>query len=105
GDIAKNMMFDGWIVIFCCMIMAVVGWTVAIRKYLYLNRIEKSSNVFQKHWSRVAADLTVLDRMTAGDEPEGEEGSPGELRLMKQSPLYQIYHIGAQEIRLRRQQS
>lgn len=106
GDIAKNMMFDGWVVVFVCAIMAVIGWTVAVRKYLYLNRIQKGSDVFQDRWSEVAADLTALDRAKAESvEDLGGASDPKSQRLMKQSPLYHIYHIGSQEIRHRRQHS
>ena len=50
GDIANNMMFDGWIAIGVCVIMIVVGWTVAIKKFFYLNKIEKGNKEFLQHW-------------------------------------------------------
>ncbi|NJR42840.1 MAG: DUF2341 domain-containing protein [Akkermansiaceae bacterium] len=49
GDIAKNMMFDGWIAIGVCIIMMAIGWTVAVKKFLYLNSIEKGSKLFLKN--------------------------------------------------------
>ncbi len=54
GDIAKNMMFDGWIAVGLCMVMIVIGWTVAIRKFFYLNQIEKGNREFLKLWKSVS---------------------------------------------------
>lgn len=104
GDIAKNMMFDGWVVIFFCCIMVVVSWTVAVRKFLYLNKIKKGTAEFMRQWKQVSSDLTALDhadpqsvKSLGGADEETQE-------LMHESPLYQIYHIGSEEIgnRLRR---
>ncbi len=41
GDIANNMMFDGWVAIGVCVIMMIVGGFVAVKKFLYLNSIQK----------------------------------------------------------------
>ncbi|MEI6280306.1 MAG: DUF2341 domain-containing protein [Verrucomicrobiae bacterium] len=102
GDIAKNMMFDGWMVVFFCAIMAIVGWTVAIQKFLYLNKIQKGSEEFLRQWKHMAGDLTALDHSDAASVSSlGGKASAKVQRLMKQSPLYHIYHIGSEEIRLR----
>lgn len=102
GDIAKNMMFDGWMVIFFCVIMAVVGWTVAIQKLLYLNKIQKGSDEFMRQWALVATDLTALDHSDVESVKSlGGQANSKVQRLMHQSPLYHIYHIGSEEIRHR----
>jgi biopolymer transport protein ExbB len=101
-DIAGNMMFDGWIAIGVCAIMIVVGWTVAIRKFIYLNSIEKGSNLFLKRWKELSTDLTALNTeddssvSSLGGQVEGVDQS-----LIQKSPLYHIYQIGADEIRHR----
>lgn len=102
GDIAGNMMFDGWMAIGVCAIMILVGWTVAIRKFLYLNTVEKANTEFQKHWKNLSTDLTALDH---GDQDSinslgGSLDSDGQ-RLITKSPLYHIYDIGSGEIRHR----
>lgn len=104
GDIAKNMMFDGWVVIFCCVLMALVGWTVALRKFLYLNRIQKGGDEFLRQWKKLASDLTALDH-TDSESVRSLGGTAGQKvqKLMRQSPLYHIYHIGSEEIRHRLQ--
>lgn len=102
GDIAGNMMFDGWMAIGVCALMILVGWTVAIRKFLYLNTVEKANLEFQEHWKNLSTDLTALDqgdsdglgRLGGALDPDG--GS-----LIAKSPLYHIYHIGSEEIRHR----
>ncbi len=99
GDIANNMMFDGWIAIGVCVLMIIVGWTVAVKKFLYLKRIEKGNREFLRLWKALSSDLTALDhadektiRSMGGSMDEEDQ------ELMKDSPLYHIYHIGSEEI-------
>jgi biopolymer transport protein ExbB len=104
GDISKSMMFDGWMVIFFCGLMSIVGWTVAIRKFLYLNKIKKGTEEFLRQWKEVSSDLTALDHSDATSVSSlGGAANAKAQRLMKQSPLYHIYHIGSEEIRTRLQ--
>jgi biopolymer transport protein ExbB len=99
GDIAKNMMFDGWIAVGVCVLMIIVGWTVAIRKFVYLNRIEKGNKEFLKLWKSVSTDLTALDHTnTKNMRSMGGSLDEEDQEMMKDSPLYQIYHIGSEEI-------
>jgi biopolymer transport protein ExbB len=99
GDIAKNMMFDGWLVVFACAIMALVSWFVAIRKFFYLNKSAKGDEVFLKQWKEVATDLTALDH--ADKDNVRSLGGKVDARTQKQlatSPIYHIYHVGSEEI-------
>ncbi len=99
GDIANNMMFDGWIAIGICVIMIVVGWTVAIKKFAYLNKIEKGNKIFLEQWKSLSTDLTALDHGDASSvKSMGGVVDEEDQDLMKDSPLYHIYHIGADEI-------
>lgn len=102
GDIANNMMFDGWIAIGVCAIMIVIGWTVAIRKFIYLNSIEKGTKVFLSQWKSLSTDLTALD---PGDSSSvstlGGKTDAADQHLIEKSPLYHIYQIGSEEIRHR----
>ena len=102
GDIASNMMFDGWIAIGVCVIMIVVGWTVAVKKFLYLNSIEKGTRVFLSQWKSLSTDLTALD---PGDQSNisslGGQVAVSDQALIGKSPLYHIYQIGSEEIRHR----
>ncbi|MEK7949607.1 DUF2341 domain-containing protein [Luteolibacter soli] len=102
GDIAKNMMFDGWIAIGVCVIMIVVGWTVAFQKFNYLNTVQKGTRAFLQQWEELSADLTALDHNDPAGIESLEGGADDRTRnLIKSSPLYQIYHIGSKEIRHR----
>ena len=99
GDIANNMMFDGWIAIGVCVIMIIVGWTVAIKKFFYLNKIEKGNKEFLRQWKTMSTDLTALDHgNTANIKSMGGTVDEEDQDLMKDSPLYHIYHIGSEEI-------
>ncbi|MBX3739752.1 MAG: DUF2341 domain-containing protein [Akkermansiaceae bacterium] len=102
GDIAKNMMFDGWIAIGVCVIMIIVGWTVAFRKFAYLNSIQKGTAEFLSQWKNLSSDLTALDHTDeASIRTLGGSTAPATLALVEKSPLYEIYHIGSEEIRHR----
>ena len=102
GDIARNMMFDGWMVVFFCSIMAVVSWSVALKKFFYLNKIQKGSQEFIRQWKQMSSDLTALDHSNAESVSSlGGTANVKAQKLMKQSPLYHIYHIGSEEIRHR----
>lgn len=102
GDIAKNMMFDGWIAVGVCVLMILFGWTVAVRKFNYLNSIQKGSDAFLRQWAQVSTDLTVLDH---SDEKSirslGGSVDAKTLKNLHRSPLYHLYHIGSEEIRHR----
>ncbi|AHF89890.1 biopolymer transporter ExbB [Opitutaceae bacterium TAV5] len=104
GDIAKNMMFDGWIAVFVCIIMIIVGWAVAIGKFSYLNRIHKGTEAFLAQWKQVSTDLTVLDHSNAESVKSfGGTVNGKTQKLIEETPLYHIYHIGSEEIRHRLQ--
>jgi biopolymer transport protein ExbB len=102
GDIANNMMFDGWMAIGVCCIMIAVGWTVAVKKFVYLNKVEKSGKAFLELWKKLSSDLTALDHTDKSSVSSfGGIADEGSMKLIKESPLYQIYHIGSEEIRHR----
>ena len=102
GDIAKNMMFDGWIAVGLCVLMVIVGWAVAIKKFLYLNSVQKGNELFLEKWSVLSHDLTAIDH---GDKDSvssfGGIADPDMQKHLKKSPFYDIYHIGSEEIRHR----
>jgi biopolymer transport protein ExbB len=97
--ILKSVTLDGWVVIGILMIMAVISWMVMVDRTAYLNRVSKGNALFLDRFRQVAADLTVLDN----DDISGMGGliSQSDLRTMRHSSLYRIYHIGAGEIRHR----
>ncbi|MBC7979527.1 MAG: DUF2341 domain-containing protein [Armatimonadetes bacterium] len=99
GDIANNMMFDGWIAIGVCLVMIIVGWTVAIQKFNYLNKIQKASELFLKKWKGVSGDLTAIDHEDSSSiNSFGGTADARSQSIIKHSPLYHIYHIGSEEI-------
>ena len=102
GEISKSLTVDGWAVIVLCSLLALVGGWVALGKYLYLNKIQKASAIFNKRWDGLSKDITALDR---ADEAElktlGGTVAGSDLTLVRQSPLFHIYHLGAREIRKR----
>ena len=98
-DISKDLTFDGWVVIFLCTLLAVVGWGIALGKFLYLNTIEKASKEFLKRWHSISSDLTSIDHEDEDSVKSlGGTASVKSMKLMRKSPLYQIYHLGSEEI-------
>ncbi len=102
GVIISNLTFDGWAVIVILALMAVLSWYVMATKVGYLNSLTKGNEIFMKHWRAVSSDLTVLDddneetTRTLGGRVAVAEG-----KKLRQSSVYRIYHIGAEEIRHR----
>lgn len=99
-DISKDLTFDGWVVIFLCTVLAIVGWVIAAGKVMYLNTIEKASKEFMKRWEKISSDLTAIDTEDADSIKNigGAVVSSKTQKLMRQSPLYQLYHLGSDEI-------
>lgn len=105
GDIAKNMMFDGWIAVGLCVIMVIVGWWVALKKFFYLNSVQKGNEAFLQQWHIISYDLTALDHADqASVSSFGGNADEDMQTLVKKSPFYDIYHIGSEEIRHRLEQ-
>jgi biopolymer transport protein ExbB len=101
-DISKSLTFDGWVVIWLCGILAVIGWGVAIGKLIYLTKIDRSSKVFLKQWENISTDITALDHADEDSvKSMGGNTSRKDQKAMKESPLFHLYHLGSQEIQHR----
>jgi len=96
GVILKSVTIDGWVVIGILAIMSVISWYVMITKFFYVNYVQKCNNHFLREWEQVVSDLTAIDHNDA--KSLGDESGPRIQRLIHQSPLYRIYHIGSGEI-------
>lgn len=102
GDIARNMMFDGWIAVGICILMIIVGWGVGIGKFFYLNRLQKGNDLFFKLWKKVTAGMSLLDANKEDGMEKLVKELPKQQRVqLKESPLYHIYHRGLEEIESR----
>ena len=102
GVIVKNLTFDGWVVIVILAVMAVLSWYVMVTKTRYLNSLSAGNELFMQQWRYVAADLTVLD----SDDVENSKSLGGRVtkenvKKLRRSSVYRIYHIGVEEIRHR----
>ena len=102
GVIIKNLSVDGWIVIGILALMACISWYVMITKLSYLNVVGVGNELFLKEWKHIASDLTLLDdengEMSANLKGKIDKSFP---KIMRQAPLYRIYHVGVEEIRHR----
>ena len=101
-DISKSLTFDGWVVIALCTILAIIGWGVAIAKFLYLNKVSKATAAFLAQWEHLSSDLTALDHSSEESiKSMGGTATGKSMKLMRHSPLFHIYHLGSMEIRHR----
>jgi biopolymer transport protein ExbB len=99
GVILKSVTVDGWVVIGILGIMSVVSWYVMITKFIYVNLVQKGNKLFLNEWRHVARDLTVLDHTDLERvKSMGGRAGPKIQRLIANSSLYRIYHIGSEEI-------
>jgi len=100
-DISKDLTPDGWVVIGLCTILAIIGWVIALGKLLYLNKINKASEAFLDQWEKFSSDLTALEDADGIKSMGGAAKGKKTQKLMHQSPLYHIYHLGCTEVQKR----
>jgi biopolymer transport protein ExbB len=100
--ILKSVTLDGWVIIGILAVMAVISWVVMFDKAGYIRRLSKANTQFMSNFRHVAKDLTVLDRGDINDIASmGGKISADDQMIMRNSSLYRIYHIGAEEIQHR----
>ncbi len=102
GVIIGSLTFDGWVVIGILAVMSLISWFVMIGKGRFLGRVGRGNELFLKEWRHVANDLSVLDQEDSEQAKSfgGRVDSKG-LRVMRDSPIFRIYHIGVEEIQHR----
>jgi biopolymer transport protein ExbB len=102
GIIIGSLSIDGWVVIGVLILMSIVSWIVMIGKGRYLNLVGAGNEQFLKDWRLVASDLSVLDH----EDSEHVKSLGGRVdatsqRVMRNAPLFRVYHVGVEEIRHR----
>lgn len=102
--ILKNVTVDGWAVIILLAIMALVSWMVMIGKGIVILRAGKDNQAFLAKFRELGkGDPTQLDAADGEDERE-LSNAPVSLALFgkhdhfQSSPIYRIYHAGAQAL-------
>lgn len=95
--ILKSVTLDGWVIIGILLVMAVMSWIVMVDKTFYLGRAAKTNTHFMKSFRRLSGDLTRLDQGDSDGELSGKVDA-ADRDMVRNSPLYRIYHIGAEEI-------
>ena len=101
-DISRSLTPDGWAVILLCTLLALLGGVVFILKLVYLTRITRATRAFLRQWTRLSADLRVLDHGDAQSiRSMGGQATPQAQKVLRQSPLYHLYQLGFAEIQHR----
>jgi len=102
GVILGSLTADGWVVICVLIVMSAISWVVMVNKARYLNATAKGNATFFRDWHHVAGDLSFLDDpdarkvVTLGGRIDARERA-----IVKDSSVYHIYKLAAEEIRLR----
>jgi biopolymer transport protein ExbB len=107
GTILHSVTLDGWVVIGILMVMAVISWLVMALKAVVINKAEKANKTFLHDYRQLA--ITETGKLDANDTDEDADISDSPLLTsmmgkhdhFQDSPLYQIYHTGVQEIKRR----
>lgn len=92
GILLGAVTLDGWIVIAILIAMFAASVWVMVTKVGYIGRVSKANEAFLEKFKHLAADLVALDNARA-------KGAFG--KDFDESPLYRLYHTGAEEIRHR----
>lgn len=103
--IMKNVTLDGWVVMGFLAIMAMISWMVIIAKSMMLKRVRRDNRAFLDAFHQLPVNSpAALDSDDTGEE-YGD--SPflnsvfGKHDHFQSSPLYQLYHQGIHELKLR----
>ena len=101
GVIVGSLTLDGWVVIGLLGVMSIISWFVMVNKIGYLNGVSRGNGLFLEKWEHIANDLTVLDGDLDKLKTLGGNIDEAALEAMRNSSVFRIYHIGAEEIRKR----
>ena len=94
--ILQSVTPDGWVVIALLAVMAVISWLVMVTKASYVSRVERANGRFAEKFREASAELARF--VERGRDPaEGQRDA----KAFRDSPLYQIFVGGAEEIRKR----
>ncbi len=107
GVILQNVTIDGWVVIGILAIMAVISWLIMIGKGFLVSRVHRDNQRFMNEFRKLGVDNPgALDSSTS-EEDKQFENAPFLMALFgkhdhyQNSPLYNIYHTGIQELNQR----
>jgi biopolymer transport protein ExbB len=104
GTILRAVTVDGWVVIVLLVFMAGVSWWVMVNKIALLRVILQDNRRFVQIFQKLTRDASAKEQegKDNGDIPPLFESSLYRAHEnYKNSPIYQIYHVGVQEVRHR----
>ena len=102
GYLIKSVTVDAWVVIGILGIMSAISWIVMVAKNNYISSLTKGSKEFLNQWHHLSGDLTAIDT----DDQErikslGGRAEAKHIKFIHSTPIYRVYEVGCQEIRLR----
>lgn len=101
GTILRAVTIDGWVVIVLLAVMAGVSWWVMVNKIALLRATLQDNKKFVQIFQKLSRDADGKDRDPGDTAPLFENSLYRAHENYKSSPIYQIYHVGVQEVRHR----
>lgn len=104
GTILRAVTVDGWVVIVLLVFMAGVSWWVMVNKISLLRVILQDNRRFVQMFQKLTREASGKgqESLADGDMPPLFESTLYRAHeSYKNSPIYQIYHVGVQEVRHR----
>jgi biopolymer transport protein ExbB len=92
---------DGWVVIGILMVMAVISWAVMVNKAMIVGRSARANEVFIRAFRTLGRDLSKIADAEEGRGPLSASLSARDRRRLRDSSLYHLYRLGADEVRQR----
>jgi biopolymer transport protein ExbB len=101
GTILRAVTVDGWAVIALLAVMAGISWWVMVSKFFALRVIVQDNKKFVQAFQQLSRDPGALDQ--DGNEGQSDLGRAlsGAHDHYQMSPIYQVYHVGVQELKHR----
>lgn len=103
--IVQNVTIDGWVVIGLTGVMLVIAVLVMVTKTVVIRRVTKDNRAFLEQYQTLNPQtLAALDQEKTHEEHELAESDflsllVGKHDYFQSSPLYQLYHLGIQELK------
>ncbi|MFZ5574184.1 MAG: DUF2341 domain-containing protein [Pseudomonadota bacterium] len=86
GTLFAALTLDGWVAIGILAVMLVFAVMIMIAKTQYVNKVDRANRAFMQAFRELSTDLGAIDK------------SNGMASTFRESSLYRLYHIAAQEL-------
>jgi biopolymer transport protein ExbB len=107
GIILGALTTDGWVIIGILAIIGVLSWIVIVRKSALVSHVLRANAAFQALFGKVNGDFALLESIIKNipssydTQDKSVHISESERALIKDAPLYHLFHVGEKELATR----